>query len=419
MAKPRTILPTLLGIGLLIVLTFWLMREALNLSLAQRRQQRQVGDLALALARAAIFSENDVPPGSPAEWTAAANRLAAIAIAAGIAAARVESATGQTLLTFGRGNCPAPPDQPSGLRVYGDRMQVWDAMVLPASGKRPARLILEVLPAGTGMQGVGIERLLLSGLALGCGMVFVFLIAWMTAARGRRLELQLARTRAEREHHEELALAAAGLAHETKNPLGVIRGLAQQIAGEPGHPDTARRAAEIMEEADITTDRLGNFLRYARLRDPVLRPLAAAPQLERVAGLVADDFRAAGIELHLELAPLFILADSEMLSQAVLNLLLNSRKFTPTGGRVTLALRQTSAERAELSVADTGQGISADLLPNLFKPYVGHRDGHGLGLAMIRRTADLSGWKVIVNSHPGCGTTVVIRELVISTEPAS
>ncbi len=71
--------------------------------------------------------------------------------------------------------------------------------------------------------------------------ISVSLITWITVIRSRLLAGQLEAERARRAHLEELGLAAAGLAHETKNPLGIILGLAQQISANPGEPVQSRR----------------------------------------------------------------------------------------------------------------------------------------------------------------------------------
>lgn len=415
MAKRRTTLPTLLSIGLLMFLMLWMMYETMRLSALQRQQQRRVGEMTLTMVRELMLS---AVASKPADWRDAARRLAAVSGAAGIVHAQVQVGN-RTMLEYGRDPFVRQATGPAGYRSYGDRVQIWDSRSwsgpLPKGGQgQPMRLLLALDLGELSPRLAEVDRLVLIALLLGCGMVFIFLLAWIASVRNRNLELQLAKVRVGREFHEELGLAATGLAHETKNPLGVIRGLAQQIATDPEHSETARRATSIMEEADITTDRLGNFLRYARIRKPTLQPLAALPQLERMAGLVAAEFQASGIDFQLKLAPLFILADAEMLSQVVLNLLLNSRRFTPPGGRVTLTLQAVDANHAELTVADTGEGIPAELLPNLFRPYVGRSDGHGLGLAIVKRIVDQSGWKIAIHSPPGQGTTVVIRELIIT-----
>jgi len=405
-----------MGIGLLLALSLWVMHEVLRLSATQRRQRQRTGEMALALVRALALPGEAMP--ADGDWSAAAARIAAVAEAAGILHLEVASADGAILLRHGRDPLPRPPRGPSGCRDHGHRLQAWDSLVLsPAAGSGkalPVRIVLALdLDRGTAVPG-GVDRLAAIVLALGGCVVVVFLLAWTALARGRRLEVRLAAARAAREHDEELSLAAAGLAHETKNPLGVIRGLAQQILADPGGAETPRRAQAIMEEADVATDRLGDFLQYARLRQPSLRPLAAAPHCERVAELVAEEFRAAGIDLRLELPPMFILADPEMLSQALLNLLLNSLRFTPAGGGVTLALRPAGDRRAELSVADTGSGIPEALRPRLFQPYVGERGGHGLGLAIVKRIVDQSGWRITLDSRPGQGTLFTIHDIAIS-----
>ena len=97
--------------------------------------------------------------------------------------------------------------------------------------------------------------------------------AWMMIIRNQSLfqELEMERTRSA--HLEDLGLAAAGLVHETKNPLGMISGIAQQVARDPGVPEESRAMLEtIIDEIDKSVSRLGLFMTFARQRK-----LKAAP----------------------------------------------------------------------------------------------------------------------------------------------
>src|SRR5678815_962181 len=94
------------------------------------------------------------------------------------------------------------------------------------------------------------------------------------------------------------------------------------------------------------------------------------------------------IEAGLAHAPIYVNADGVRIAQVLTNLLANAVKFTPRGGRATVTLRASDAEgTAVLSVADTGRGIDAALLPRLFERFMqaeraGARSGGGLGLGL-------------------------------------
>jgi Signal transduction histidine kinase len=98
------------------------------------------------------------------------------------------------------------------------------------------------------------------------------------------------------------------------------------------------------------------------------------------------------------------------------NLLDNALRYTPEGGRVTVALHRRGGD-VELSIADTGPGIDPEDLPRVFERlYVARRyrpvrpEGSGLGLAIVKELVDAMGGRVTVESRPGHGT--VIRVLV-------
>jgi signal transduction histidine kinase len=112
------------------------------------------------------------------------------------------------------------------------------------------------------------------------------------------------------------------------------------------------------------------------------------------------------------------MADPEMLLQLLLNLLLNSLQASSPGARLQLSFTRSGA-RGRLEVRDQGCGIAPELLPEVLKPYVsGRAEGHGLGLAIVRRMAEQHGWTIEVFSGPDRGTRVLISGLRVVTTAA-
>jgi signal transduction histidine kinase len=299
----------------------------------------------------------------------------------------------------------------------GPHLYAWRQTALrPAGSGHPATLVVVLDAAQVVGKGVRHGSLLLTNLILACAGIAVLGLAVSLLLRNLKLHQDLDAVARKRGQAEELSLAAAGLAHETKNPLGIIRGLAQQIAENPNHSDQARqKARDIMEEADVTTSRLGDFLSFARLRQPELTQIDAAAHIASVCNLIREDFQGKNVQLALHVDDLRIMADSEMLSQIVLNLLLNSQKATEAGGKVTVSLRQAARRSAMLVVADTGRGIAPEALPNLFKPYGSKRaGGYGIGMAIVKKLVDESGWDIAVHSELGRGTEVRITGIEVS-----
>ncbi len=251
------------------------------------------------------------------------------------------------------------------------------------------------------------------GLSVLCSLLAVLALtaAWVRHTERQSLRNRLEELEAQKARLEEIQLIAAGVAHETKNPLGIIRGMAQRLHDVPGLPPGVGEMAEtIVDQSDVTAERLADFLNFARLREPELRPVPAASALESVCGLLRPDFEAAGVGFRLECpADVTIEADADLLSQIVVNLLTNSLAACAAGADVRLVLRPQGAS-ASLLVVDNGCGIESGLLKDIFKPYVsGRPGGHGIGLSMVRRLAEAMGWRTEAASEPGKGTTMSIH----------
>ncbi len=297
-------------------------------------------------------------------------------------------------------------DRPMPDAVVTKRMWHFLAAVMVAGATLVLRFGPRVFDPQRSSRGDLILVILVLALALGTALA----LAVSLLVRNRRLHQELLAATQRRIQVEELTLAAAGLAHETKNPLGIIRGLAQQIAADDADDTDARQKAEqIMEEADVTTARLGDFIRYAKMREPEFSEVNALPYLTEICELVRRDFESNGVTFELDLSDLRIIADREMLSQILLNLLNNCLKATESGSRVLIELQRERGNTACLTVSDTGLGISKDFLPFVFKPYMSRsRGGYGLGLAIVKRIVERSGWDISLESEEGKGTAIRI-----------
>ena len=167
-------------------------------------------------------------------------------------------------------------------------------------------------------------------------------------------------------------------------------------------------AEHIVDEVDKATARLGNFLTFARQRQAKEARVDVRAVVVKVAAVMRADFNAAGVELSLACSPLRILADEEMLSQILVNLLLNSLHASSAGTTVSVRT-ESHGNFVQLSVEDQGSGIEPGLLPDIFKPYIsGRAGGHGLGVAIVRRFVEQPGWTIRADSQVGRGTRITI-----------
>jgi signal transduction histidine kinase len=134
----------------------------------------------------------------------------------------------------------------------------------------------------------------------------------------------------------------------------------------------------------------------------------------KIAQILGPDFDSIGVKLEIECDPLSIRADEEMLRLVIVNLLLNSLHASSAGGKVTVRMHK-KGKRAVLMVEDQGSGITPELLPNIFQPYIsGNPGGHGLGLAIVKRFVEEHGWTIDVDSQPNRGTVITISGIAWS-----
>lgn len=217
--------------------------------------------------------------------------------------------------------------------------------------------------------------------------------------------------------YQELAQAAGGFIHEIKNRIGAVslnlQLLAEDLpeAATPRERRARQRIERLQEECQKLVDLAADFLRFARVRDLHLQPVALEDVITRLVDFLSPTAREKGIEIHWLLAPDLpaVLLDRDLFEQCLLNLLLNAEQAMPEGGTLTLLARREGNEVC-LEVIDTGVGIPPAHLPKLFQPFFSTKpNGHGLGLAITRRIVQAHGGSIEVQSTPGHGTRFIIR----------
>lgn len=257
-------------------------------------------------------------------------------------------------------------------------------------------------------------RLLIAAIALvAVGGLGAAIHNWDKSAR---LTLRLLRSQQQNEHLKELNLAAAGLAHETRNPLNVVRGVAHMIRQDEALAGSVReRAGHIIEEIDVVTNRLNEFIKYSKPLEPRLAHCKPRDLAGQVRATLQTDWEDKGVAVAIEGEALEIEADETLLRQVLFNLLLNAIQFVPEGGRIVVGLHPRDRDTAALVVEDNGPGVPEDLRDEVLRPYfTTSADGSGLGLAVVRQICIAHGWTVRCDASPLGGARFTIAPLRIT-----
>lgn len=214
-------------------------------------------------------------------------------------------------------------------------------------------------------------------------------------------------------HYCELSQAAAGLAHETRNPLGLVRGWTERLArGDIEPAEQPRRAQAVLEECDRITARINQFLAFARPCQPQLGAVDLHALVEELQSILQPDSEARSTQLVWRgpPSPTVVAADREMLRQALFNLLQNAIEFSPQDSQIQIELRADREGQWTLLVSDRGPGVQAEHQTSLFTPYFTTRPtGTGLGLAIVRRIAFAHGWRATWQARPGGGSSFALE----------
>ena len=197
---------------------------------------------------------------------------------------------------------------------------------------------------------------------------------------------------------------AAGIAHEVRNPLGVIRASAAMVREHFSPSDDAHRACGfILEEIDRLDALIASLLAFARPTQLRVRPAAVEDVVSRAAALAEELVRRREARLEAKLgAPAVELAvDPDLIAQVLLGLVTNAAEAVPRGGRVELRAR-AEAEQVVLAVADDGPGVPEADRARVFEPFFTTKaGGTGLGLAMAERIVRAHGG--VLRVVPGAG----------------
>jgi signal transduction histidine kinase/CheY-like chemotaxis protein len=302
-----------------------------------------------------------------------------------------------------------------------------------AGGGLAGLVCLAVLWGGAwwllGRWGMLLSPVLPSASAM-CAVAGVALSSATRAARDASAALQRARADADaasQAHHEFLTTVS----RELRTPLSAMQGYARMIShGALADDEKAQALAAVERHAEAQTRVIDDLFEASRAASGRIRLVRQPVDLGDVVRFAADDVaparHARSIRLDIGVDPELglVTGDAERLRLVVWHLLSNAVKFTPAGGRIAVSVARAGGA-VELAVSDTGTGIAAAALPQLFAAQAtaapADRRGLGLGLPLVRQIVELHGGTVSAASDgPGRGAVFHVRlPLETAGEPAA
>ena len=223
------------------------------------------------------------------------------------------------------------------------------------------------------------------------------------------------------------------ISHELRSPIQAILGWAEIVESGPIDHETSAHAIQVIKRnAKRQVEMISQLTHFSRLNLGGLRlgaqPVALVPTIEAAIETMTPQARTKNVILRAEIEQFedAVIGDPVWLQQVFTNLLSNAIKFTSSGGRVEL--RCTKKENdAEVTVTDTGHGISEEFLPCVFDRFrrgpikTNGDDGLGLGLAIARYIVEAHGGSIGAHSNGlGCGSTFTVHlPFVLVCPPSS
>ena len=245
---------------------------------------------------------------------------------------------------------------------------------------------------------------------------------------------ELARKNAEldaavREKNQILGMAA----HDLRNPLGIIVGMVDLLVEELGESlsaDNRELLVRVAASADYMRGLVDDMLDYSKIN---AGRLELQPQRVDLAAMIRDNLAFNSILANKkgsklcfagDATPLVLQIDLRRIQQVLNNLISNALKFSASGTTITVTVRR-GADEVTVAVADQGQGIAADEMSKLFKPFsvtrtrgTANEKSTGLGLAIVRRIVEAHGGHIRVESQLGEGSTFFVSlPLTEAAEP--
>lgn len=232
--------------------------------------------------------------------------------------------------------------------------------------------------------------------------------------RQRRADDEAREFSVRREQLRVTGQLAAEIAHQLKNPLGIINNAAFNLQRnvKEGKATITQQIKIIREEVERSDRIITDLMGYARLSEGKVEKLNAIEELDHAIDQVFPPAAHYAVEVMRDYAPVLppLLMQRGHLSEILVNLLTNSREAINANGRVYVSAHYGQDYSVIITVSDSGPGVPPELREKVFEPYFTTKEkGTGLGLAIVKHNVEIYGGKVTVENLPGRGTQFVLQ----------
>lgn len=251
-------------------------------------------------------------------------------------------------------------------------------------------------------------------------MSFIFMVMLFIVKRGeliiqrRALErLKLEEKLNQAKHLSSLGEMTAGISHEIRNPLGIIKSSAELLQKKMALLDPSNKIPGIiMEESERLNNIITDFLNYAKPKAPHLVPCKIENILDKNLNFLDSQIKEQQVIIKKFASDDLpeVMADTDMLYQSFLNILMNAMQAMPDGGEIQIEIN-TDNDAIFIIFEDEGEGISEENLEKIWNPFFTTKEmGTGLGLGIVKNIIESHGGTIeIKNNHPLRGTKVTIK----------
>lgn len=262
----------------------------------------------------------------------------------------------------------------------------------------------------------------------------VSVIEDITNERRVMREMSMARNLAEAANAAKSSFLT-NMSHEIRTPLNAIIGLAHLLRKKAQDNDTAEKLERVQAAGRHLLRLINDVLDFSKIEAGklliVYEPMDVRAIADNVLSILAESASTKGLQLRIECDPMpsALSGDSMRITQALLNLVGNAIKFTPSGSITIRTLKEEETEtqlRLRFEVVDTGIGIEEEKLPSLFAPFEQgdtsmskRAGGTGLGLAITQKLAEMMGGHAGASSTVGQGSTFWFTAMLNKVEEGS